>query len=290
MKVIETPEHGFCFGVKRSIDLANKVVQEAESPVYTYGPIIHNPQVVEELRKQGVIPIDSFDGIPVGKLIIRSHGVSISVIEEAEKLGFSVIDATCPFVKRAQEYAKKLRSEGYKVIIVGEREHPEVQGILGHIKGQAEVINELSSLNKFRKKKIGVVAQTTILPQKFKNIIGELLIKADEVRVYNTICKDVVSRQQHTVELAQKVDLMIVVGGRNSANTRRLEELATQYCVTYHIETESEIEGVWFKGKSRVGVTAGASTPAWIIDEVVKKIKTIDLRLEPALHINYMRG
>ncbi|MBI4722161.1 MAG: 4-hydroxy-3-methylbut-2-enyl diphosphate reductase [Candidatus Stahlbacteria bacterium] len=275
MKILHTPEHGFCFGVRRSIDIANRVIKEAGVPVYTYGPIIHNPQVIDRLKASGVIPIESLDAVGAGKLIIRSHGVPLSVITEASERGFSVIDATCPFVKRAQEYAKKLLTEGYKVVIVGESEHPEVQGILGHIGNQAEIISDLAALAKVKKEnKIGVIVQTTLSVQRFKDAVAHLLMKAEELRVYNTICKDVISRQKHTVELAKKVDIMIVVGGRNSANTRRLVELAHP-CPTYHIETVDEIDTKWFSDKHSVGITSGASTPDWIIDEVIEKVTNI---------------
>lgn len=276
MRVFIAPERGFCFGVRRSIDMANKVAKEVNIPVYTYGPIIHNPQVVERLREQGVVPIELLEGVRSGKLIIRSHGVSIDIIRKAKRLGFSVVDATCPFVKRAQKYARKLHTEGYKIIIIGESEHPEVQGILGNVNNQAEVISELTDLKVTHKRqKIGVIAQTTISSQKFKEVVAALLINTEEVRVYNTICKDVISRQHHAIELAKKVEIMLVVGGKNSANTRRLVELASCYCNTHHIETEKEVDRKWFKDKTVVGVASGASTPNWIIDEVVKKIEVI---------------
>ncbi len=272
MKVYQTPDKDFCFGVKRSVDIAIKTVKKSKVPVYTYGPIIHNPQVVKQLAEQGITPIESFDGIKPGKLILRSHGVPSSVIEEAKRLKFSVIDAVCPFVKRAQDYAKKLYKEGYKVIIVGEQEHPEIKGILGHAKIKAQVINHLSSLNELPDfEKLGVIAQTTLSVQRFVEVVSKLLPRAEEILVYNTICKNVILRQYHTEKLANRVDLMIVVGGKNSANTRRLAELARhEKCETYHIETKEELEPAWFKNKLSIGVTAGASTPNWIIKEVVE--------------------
>jgi 4-hydroxy-3-methylbut-2-enyl diphosphate reductase len=272
MKIVEIPEHGFCFGVKRSIDIANKVIEDAEGPVYTFGPIIHNAQVVEKLRKRGVVPIDSFEGRQLGTLIIRSHGVAPLRVKEASDRGFHIVDATCPFVKRAQKHAKKLCEEGYDVIIIGEREHPEIQGILGYTGNRAEVVNDIESLGRFHgKKKVGVVAQTTISIQGFKDMVSCLTANVDEIRVFNTICKDVISRQEHTAQIADRVEVMIVVGGRNSANTRRLVALA-QSCVTHHIETAEELDADWLKGKSVIGITAGASTPGWIIDDVRARI------------------
>ena len=275
MKVFQTPDRGFCFGVKRSIDIALKTVKKAKEPVYTYGPIIHNPQVVKQLAEQGITPIESLDGIKPGKLILRSHGAPSSVIEKANKLKFSVVDAVCPFVKRTQNYAKKLYKEGYKVIIVGEEEHPEIKGILGHAGIEAQVINHMSSLKKISDfKKLGIVAQTTLPVQRFVKVVSKLLPMAEEILVYNTICKNVILRQYHTMKLAKSVELMIVIGGKNSANTRRLAELARyEGCETYHIETHEELKSRWFKNKLKVGVTSGASTPNWIIKEVVEKIK-----------------
>lgn len=277
MKVFQIPEHGFCFGVKRSIEMAYNVARSSKEPIYTYGPLIHNPQVVEQLKKEKIIPIEGIENLPIGKLIIRSHGVALDVINRAQKLGYQIVDATCPFVKRAQEYAKKLWEEGYKVIIVGEYEHPEVQGILGHINDEAQVIENSNSINKLCKtKKIGVVAQTTLSPENLKEVVAPLAIKGEEVRVYNTICKDVILRQHHTIELAKKVNLMIIIGGKNSANTRRLFELArAQSCETYHVETEEEVNPQWLKGKSKIGVSGGASTPGWIIDKVIEKIRVL---------------
>ncbi|MDI6840342.1 MAG: 4-hydroxy-3-methylbut-2-enyl diphosphate reductase [bacterium] len=277
MKVLHAPSSGFCFGVRRSIDIANQTIKEAKVPVYTYGPIIHNPQVVKQLESYGIHPIKSFDNVPPGKLIIRSHGVSIEVIRTAVRLGFDVVDATCPFVKHAQDYAKALCDKGYEVIVIGEREHPEVQGIVGHTGGRAKVINYLESIDKLPKfEKLGIVAQTTLHLQSFMETVMQLLPKAKEMRVYNTICEAVIMRQKDTLELAKKVDIMIVVGGKNSANTTRLAEFSrAQGCDTYHIETKEEINKIWFNHKSTVGVTAGASTPDWIIDEVIKAIKQI---------------
>ena len=276
MKVFQTPDKGFCFGVKRSIDIAFKTIKTAKVPVYTYGPIIHNPQVVKQLAEQGITPIESLEGVKPGKLILRSHGAPPSAVKEAEKLGFSVVDAVCPFVRRAQNYAKKLYKEKYKVIIIGEQEHPEIKGILGHAGMRTQVINHSTSIEELPDfKKLGIVAQTTLPVQRFVEVITKLLPKAEEVLVYNTLCKDVILRQQHTAKLAKSVDVMIVIGGKNSANTRRLAELAKQEgCKTYHIETYKNLEPKWFENKSRVGITSGASTPDWIIEEIVKTIKS----------------
>lgn len=277
MKVLLIPNHGFCFGVKRSIDMAYHTIKGSKKSVYTWGPIIHNPQVVAKLEDVGVKPLDVLKKKKPGKLIIRSHGVSPKSISKAEELGFEIIDATCPFVQRAQNYAKRLCNEGYKVVVIGASEHPEVKGIIGHTNFRAKVINNMEGIKKLpRTRKLGIVAQTTLSHEVFAEIVGRLLSKAEEVRVYNTICRAVISRQKETLELAKKVKLMIIVGGKNSANTKRLAELARrQGCETYQIETKAELKKRWFKGKSTVGVTAGTSTPDWTTMEVVKEIKKI---------------
>ncbi|MDD2890550.1 MAG: 4-hydroxy-3-methylbut-2-enyl diphosphate reductase [bacterium] len=279
MRIFLIPNYGFCFGVKRSIDIAYHTIKNNKTPAYTWGHIIHNPQVVAQLEKTGVSALDSLKGIEPGKLIIRSHGVSPEFIPKAQKMGFEIIDATCPFVQKAQEYAKRLCNEGYNVVVIGAAEHPEVQGIIGHTNFRATVINDMKAISKLpRTQKLGIVSQTTLSPEIFAEMVGKLLSKAEEVRVYNTICRAVISRQQETLELAKKVKLMIIVGGKNSANTKTLAELArSQGCEAYQIETKDEIKKQWFKNKLSVGVTAGTSTPDWIILEVVQAIKNLSL-------------
>jgi small subunit ribosomal protein S1 len=276
MRILKIPNSGFCFGVKRSIDIAHRVISDPAraGPVYTYGPLIHNPQVVKQLEKEGIVPITSFKGKKPGKLIIRSHGVTPEVIKEAETKKFDVIDATCPFVKRAQNYAKELYKQGYKVIVVGEACHPEVQGIMGQIDFKGQVVKDKKSIAKIKRvKKLGIVAQTTLSPQTFAEVIANILSKGEEIRVYNTICEAVISRQQNTLKIAERVKLMIIAGGRNSANTIRLAELSREKgCKVYHIETKKELKPEWFKNVASVGVTAGASTPDWIIQEIIEKI------------------
>lgn len=278
MKIFQAPNSGFCFGVKRAVEIAHKTAKHSKTPVYTYGPLIHNPQVVEQLQAEGVKAIKELGSLPPGTLIISSHGAPLKIIEKAKKLGFKIIDATCPFVRNAQEYAKTLCNQGYTVVVVGENHHPEVQGIVGHTQHRAQVISHLEPVDKLPKtKKLGVIAQTTLSTQKFMEVVTKLFPKTEELRVYNTICKAVIQRQQHALEFANKVDLMLIIGGKNSANTTRLTELSkTQGCKTHHIETEKEIKPKWFKNKLTVGIVAGASTPDWIVNRVKKKIKTLE--------------
>lgn len=274
MRVFLVKKAGFCFGVKRAIKLAFDVAKKKNEKVYTWGPLIHNPQVVEDLKEKGVYPVEDLRKIRKGTLIIRSHGIHPKMLERIRKKKIEVVDATCPFVKKAQKEAVLLSSQGYQVAVVGEADHPEVQGIMGYVRGSVLVINH----NRMRKNlphfsKLGVIAQTTLNIDAFKQVIGELVENADELRVCNTICHATARAQKATLKLARNVEMMIVVGGRNSANTTRLAKLCRRIGTpTHHIETAKELRRGWFKGKSRVGVTGGASTPDWLIREVVDGI------------------
>lgn len=279
MEIIIAKRAGFCFGVKRAVDIAFERSESETEGLYTFGPIIHNPQVIERLSQKGVIPIDNIDRDDVKTLIIRTHGIPLTLLEEASKRGYEIIDATCPFVKKAQNYAKLLKDEGYQVIILGDSEHPEVKGLVSYAGDDAIVINggELTheSLREL-KNKVGVVVQTTQPLDNLKRLIGMLVEHSKELKIYNTICNSTALRLKETEELAKKVDIMIVVGGRNSANTTQLANLCRSLPImTHHIEMAEELREEWFEGINKVGVTAGASTPEWIIREVERKIKDI---------------
>jgi len=276
MEVFLAENSGFCFGVKRAIKIAFQTAREGLGPVFTYGSLIHNPQVVAELEKKGVRPIDSLGEIEEGTVIIRSHGVPPKIISEAKSRSITVVDATCPFVRKAQELASSLQSEGYRVVVVGEADHPEVKGIIGHAGSKAVVLDYRDRGPDLRvgSGKIGVIAQTTLLLDRFQMMVSRLLEIATELKIYNTICSATALRQESTLNLAEKVDLMIVVGGKNSANTSRLAELCRSVGKdTFHIETAKELDPEWFRDNCKVGVTAGASTPDWIIDDVIGAIK-----------------
>ncbi|MCK4384741.1 MAG: 4-hydroxy-3-methylbut-2-enyl diphosphate reductase [candidate division Zixibacteria bacterium] len=275
MKVSVVKKAGFCFGVKRAIKLAFDVAKKKNEKVYTWGPLIHNPQVVEDLKKKGVYVVEDLRKIKKGTLIIRSHGIHPEILKRIKKRKIEVVDATCPFVKKAQRQAKLLSDQGYQVVVVGEADHPEVQGIMGYANDSALVINH----NRIKRnlphfEKLGVIAQTTLNIDAFKQVIGELIEKADELKVCNTLCYATARAQKATLKLAGKVDMMIVVGGHNSANTTRLAKLCRSIQTpTHHIETTKGLRRDWLKGKRKVGVTAGTSTPDWIIREVVEDIK-----------------
>jgi len=262
---------GFCSGVARAV----KKAETAPKPVASLGPLIHNPQVVEDLAARGVRPVASLDEVEEGRILIRSHGVPPQVLEQARAKGLEIIDATCPFVRRAQELAQELASQGIEIIIVGDPEHAEVKGLVEWAKGKAKVISnpaEAGALPKSLRR--AVIVQTTQPQEILQAVVTALLPKTVELRVYNTICEATRRRQEAAVRLAREVDVMVVVGGRNSANTRHLAELCRKTGTpTYHVEKAGELRSEWFKGAQKVGVTGGASTPAWIIEEVVKMLQ-----------------
>ncbi len=268
-KVVLAKNSGFCFGVKRAIELALKTKEK----VYTLGPLIHNPQVIAQLEQKGIVAIDSIDDIERGKIIIRAHGISRSVITRAKKKELLVIDATCPFVKNVQQIAESLSRDGYQVVIIGEANHPEVIGIADRVRNPIiiEDVSEVSGIGQFEK--IGVVAQTTQSVENYKKMIHELRKHSKKIKISNTICNATKKNQNAAKELAKNVNLMIVVGGYNSGNTRRLAKLCSEIVETKHIEVAEELKKKWFEKKKIVGVTGGASTPDWIIHEVIKSIE-----------------
>lgn len=278
MKVILAKHHGFCYGVKRAVKIAQDSVS-LEGKAYTLGPIIHNPQMVEKLANEGVGMVHSLDDIRQGTVIVRSHGVGPKVYEQAEEKGLTLVDATCPHVKKAQMAAYELSEAGYQVIIVGEKSHPEVKSIFEWSKNRAIIIEHEAELNDIVFfNKVGVVAQTTFSGEEFQKIVNSLIERVENVKVERTICNATEKRQEAAVELANQVDMMIVIGGKNSANTTRLAELCLKKNKhTYHIETVNEINDNWFnKGINTIGITAGASTPDWLIEEVYHKMNQME--------------
>ena len=277
MRILVAENSGFCFGVKRAINMAFEAVEDGKGPAYTLGPIIHNPQMVAKMKESGIRVVDDISELWRETLIIRSHGVGPAVLREAKRRELRVVDATCPFVRTSQQYAQSLLQEGYQVVIIGDPDHPEVEGLLGYTRETALVINEERHLDRQKVgQRIGVIAQTTISLDHFKKIVDRLKAKTEELKVYNTICDSVVTRQRSTAELARKADAMIVVGGKNSANTARLAHLCRELCrTTYHVETAEEVRADWFHRIDVVGVTAGTSTPDWIIKEILDRIHEI---------------
>ena len=275
LEVILADYLGFCYGVKRAI----KIARENAAPdgsACTLGPIIHNPQMVERLKDEGVGTIDCLDDLKRGKVIIRSHGVGPETYEKAEAMGLECVDATCPHVKKAQLSAKELAEEGRFVVIVGEKEHPEVHSIVQWAGGNVAVIETVAEAASVpNTSRLGIISQTTFSGERFREIVSALLDKSRDIRVMRTICTATDQRQRAARELASKVDVMLVIGGKNSANTTRLAQLCANICRTYHIETAEELQPAWFDNIEKIGITAGASTPDWIIKEVYKKCQRI---------------
>jgi small subunit ribosomal protein S1 len=277
LEIIIAKQAGFCFGVKRAVDLAEAVDLKSGS-VYTLGPIIHNRQVVGRLKERGIHEIKDLPLENGSTVIFRSHGVSPATIELANQRKLDVIDATCPFVKRAQTDAKFLSDAGYQVVVVGDKHHPEVEAIVAWAGGNANVIENRDEAQELpTMDKVGIVAQTTLSPKEFAQIVDIIKAKCADVKICHTICNATQERQSAAEDLAGQVDIMIVVGGKHSANTARLAEICgAAGTPTHHIETAAELKTEWFRSIQRAGITAGASTPDWIIEEVYHTMQDLD--------------
>ena len=272
---------GYCWGVERAIDMVVQTTEtHKEVPVRTLGPIIHNPQVVQSLADKGASTIDSLEEMPAGgTVIIRTHGVAPEVYQRAEGKNLAVVDATCPLVTLVQNRAKQLVNEGYHLVIFGNSKHPEVIGTLGHAGGHATVVEKPEDARtvKLANKKVGVVVQTTQETERLSEFLSYLAPRCKELKVFNTICNPTIERQDAARDLAKEVQVMIVVGGKNSSNTRHLATVCRQEgAATYHIEEPTEVDPTWFSGVKDVGVTAGASTPGWLMDQVIAHINELE--------------
>jgi 4-hydroxy-3-methylbut-2-enyl diphosphate reductase len=274
MRLFVAKSAGFCFGVKRAMDMALKAAKKNSNQLYMLGPLIHNPQAIEFLKELGIRVKDRIEKIPKGTVIFRSHGVSLEDLKKAREKKLHIIDATCPIVKKAQYYANYLQRHGYALVIVGEAHHPEVEAIRsylteGVVVDQVEAVRNLGPLDK-----LGIIAQTTQSFKLFKEIVTICLERAGEVRIFNTICRATMIRQSEALEIAKKVDCMIVVGGYNSGNTQRLSSICREIQPhTYHIEQAKELNPKWLAKREKIGLTAGASTPSWIIKEVEEEVQ-----------------
>ena len=275
-------EHsGFCEGVERAFRIAQGTAQ-AGQPVFMLGNLVHNKQVVEKLKAGGARSVAGLNEVPAGSngtLLISAHGVSPEIYDEAKAKGLKVIDTTCPWVKRAQNLANKMAGEGCLVVIVGDKGHAEVKGLVGWSRGQGKVVQtaaDIDQLNIPAGRCVGLVAQTTQAEEHFQALAAELKKRVPAVEVHDTICGATHKRQSAAVATARQVDLMLVIGDRMSANTKRLAELcAATGTETHQIETAADLAPGWLAGKKRVGVTGGASTPEWVIEEVLAALRMI---------------
>ena len=270
MEIIVARHAGFCFGVERAIDIVKDAAKEYNK-VVTFGPIIHNPQVVGELKEAGVATIKTLDEVSDDmSVVIRSHGIERQEANYLLKNAGNVVDAACPFVKKAQKAAEKLSKSCDFIVILGEADHPEVKGIVSYIDIPYTVIENADDIDALENvEKIGFLAQTTQNKSVFEKAAEKLKTKCRELIVVKTICSATERRQEAAIEVASKVEVMIVVGGKNSANTTRLYHLCKEICPqTYHIETADELNSEMFKGVKSVGLTAGASTPTYLLEKV----------------------
>lgn len=281
MQVTLAKSAGFCFGVTRAVDLVYHQIKDNEGPIYTYGPIIHNEEVVKDLESKGVQVVNDLSELKKlkkGTIIVRSHGISEKEYQLIKENGFQIVDATCPFVLKIHKLVEQYSKKGYYVIIIGNQAHPEVQGICGWVSGKnVSVMNSLEEAQKFQLESdmpVCIVSQTTFNLNKFKDMVEILQKKGYDIIVLNTICSATEERQTEARELAKKSDAMIVIGGKNSSNTQKLFEICKNECAnTYYIQTSDDMDYTKLKSVNNVGITAGASTPKNIIEEVSKNVR-----------------
>jgi (E)-4-hydroxy-3-methyl-but-2-enyl pyrophosphate reductase len=274
MRVLVAEKCGFCHGVRNAISVAEKILA-AEDQVYSFGPIIHNKDVVDRLAKSGLKTVRDVEDIRSGTVLIRSHGAAPAQIARLKEKGLKIVDATCVLVKRVQRIAARLESDGYKVVIIGDENHPEVRAVVGCARDVAVIADESDLKRLPGNPKLGVVCQTTQNPEFVGRILGAIGRGSfSELKVINTLCKEAIKRQESAAQLCKKVEIMFVLGGLESANTRRLAELCRGVnSQTFHLQNWAELDENVLRGKKTAGVTAGASTPDWIIDEFARNLE-----------------
>jgi len=273
MEIRKAKVQGFCFGVAITVKKAEEAIAQ-RSDVTTLGHVVHNPQTVATLEASGLRNAANVDEVESGALFVRAHGLPVDVFEKAQAKGLEIIDATCPMVTKIHVQAEKLKAEGYKIIVIGDPNHPEVKGTLSHVPGAwcIETVEDVATLP--RGSRMGVVVQSTYSRERFSDIVKALSEKYYEVRAVNTICTDTNNRQSEALRLAEEVDMMVVVGGKTSANTKHLAELSeTHGARSYHIEGPDELRPEWFEGVKVAGLMSGASTPGWLVDQVQARME-----------------
>ncbi|MDX9913158.1 MAG: 4-hydroxy-3-methylbut-2-enyl diphosphate reductase [Candidatus Moranbacteria bacterium] len=278
-KIIVAKNAGFCFGVKRAVDMVNDLLKEKKE-IYMIGELVHNNQVVETLEKKGLRTVKNLDEIPSsGVMVIRSHGVSIDIIDEAKRRGIEIIDATCPFVNKARIVARDFYKKGYETLICGDKNHVEIIGINSLTDNSAKIVSSVDQVKdvNFEKSIIGVMSQTTYKLSFLKDVVLALMDQGyKKIVMENTICLDSATKQAEIKSLAKEVDVMIVVGGKSSSNTNKLAEISAAVgTMTHHIETANELKKEWFAKANNIGVAAGASTAQFLIDDVITRINKI---------------
>jgi 4-hydroxy-3-methylbut-2-enyl diphosphate reductase len=274
MKIELAESYGFCFGVKRAIKIAEDNRNSA-----TYGPLIHNANEIDRLKNDFNVALsENLESFKAGDTaVIRTHGIPKQELSTLNERHVNVIDATCPYVTKPQQICEEMNSQGYDIVIFGDEAHPEIKGVKSYAKDHVYVVNSPDEIDALRlREKVATVAQTTRKVEEYQQIVGKLMATHKEVRVFNTICNATFDNQDAVRKLAQQADVMIVIGGKNSSNTKQLHSIAKEYCHdSYHIESQEDLQSEWFSGKQFCGISAGASTPDWIIDDVVTTIKRI---------------
>lgn len=280
---------GFCFGVRRAVEMTENYRREHTGRVTTLGPIIHNEQVIARMRQAGVETAAELDAISEGTVVLSAHGVAPVVVAQARKQNLKMLDVTCPFVTKVHLRAKLLHEQGYQILLVGDRGHTEVKGVVGAVEALGGCVTVVTCPEDLAAiaigKKVGVISQTTQYASNFGAIVAEVSKIAVEVRAFNTVCNATEELQDAAVRMARQVEVALVVGGKKSANTRRLRELcASEGIPAYHIETAAEIEPEWLEGYNVIGITGGASTPDWILEEVARCVNGGELPADWRLH------
>lgn len=274
MKIELAENYGFCFGVKRAI----KIAEENKNSV-TYGPLIHNAKEIERLDQDYKVGLtEDITSFQTGdKAVIRTHGIPKGELRFLEEKGVDVIDATCPYVTKPQQICEEMSALGYDIIIFGDETHPEIKGVKSYAQHGAYVVSCVADLEDLKlKEHIALVAQTTRKAEDYLEIACYLIPRYKEVRVFNTICNATFENQDAVRKLAKRADVMLIIGGKNSSNTKQLYSIAKEFCAqSYHIEDEKDLELVWFGGKKLCGISAGASTPDWIIQKVVNGLENL---------------
>lgn len=276
MKITIAKQAGLCYGVKRALRIAKSTREKNKRPVYTLGDLVHNPQVIQELKKQGIHSVDNINDLKSGIIITRSHGISPQLYQKLKQKKLEVVDATCPIVKKIQNLVKSLSQSEEEIIIVGDRNHPETKGLMGYSHQKGQVLENGSQANSLpHKKKRAVLAQSTQDVLQFKKVVSALLDKTKELNVSNTICKATLTRQNSTLQLASQVDTLFIVGGKNSSNTNKLYKISKKVLPNTHfIERAEEMVPSMLKDAQNIGISGGASTPPEALQETVEKIQS----------------
>jgi 4-hydroxy-3-methylbut-2-enyl diphosphate reductase len=278
MEIRIAKEIGYCYGVRDAVDMAIDEADKAQgSRVYTFGPVIHNHHTIDMLRDEhNVHTVNSMEeiGETGATVVIRTHGTTPDKMKDLAAAGFEVKDATCPFVLKTQRKAREYAAEGYHIVIVGHKNHPEVVGIAGQVAGNCTIVDKKEDLEQVKRQlKIAVLFQSTVTFEDYAWALAPLAARCYEFKVLQTVCGVTITRQKRTEEVAREVDAMIIIGGRHSSNTQKLVDVARRHCRTFHIEEPGEVDGLDLSGVARVGISTGTSTPEFLVDQVVDRLK-----------------